>query len=68
MLISRFLGGSFLNYGVDYVEWLMTDAENRNDPMYKVFPRSDLKRPKTTSAQFRYLCSFTLVVTAPVST
>lgn len=34
-----FLGGSFLNYGVEVLNWPSIETENRVDPMSRVFPR-----------------------------
>ena len=38
-LTDRFLGGSFSNYGLAAAGWSGLDAEERVDPMSKVFPR-----------------------------
>jgi len=38
-LTDRFLGGSFSNYGLAAAGWSSLDAEDRVDPMSKVFPR-----------------------------
>jgi len=36
---DRFLGGSFSNFGLEAASWSDIEAEDRVDPMYKVFPR-----------------------------
>lgn len=36
---DTFLGGSFLNYGLEVLSWPSVDPENRVDPMSRVFPR-----------------------------
>lgn len=38
-LTDKFLGGEFLSYGVDVVDFLDQDPETRIDPMARVFPR-----------------------------
>jgi len=38
-ITDKFLGGSFSNYGLEAVSWSDQEAENRVDPMYRVFPR-----------------------------
>jgi len=38
-LTDRFLGGEFLRYGIDVVNFLDQDPETRIDPMSRVFPR-----------------------------
>lgn len=38
-LIDAFLGGVFLNYGLDVIKYSETDQEFRTDPMIKRFPR-----------------------------
>jgi len=41
-LIDLFLGGAFMKYGLDYLQWVQSDYEDRfewEDPMIKVFPR-----------------------------
>ncbi|XP_046445811.1 innexin inx2-like [Daphnia pulex] len=38
-LTNRFLGGEFLRYGIEVVEFLDQDPETRVDPMARVFPR-----------------------------
>jgi len=39
VLTDKFLGGSFSNYGLQAAQWSDMEAEDRVDPMYKVFPR-----------------------------
>ena len=38
-LIDAFLGGVFVNYGLDVIKYSETDQEFRTDPMIKRFPR-----------------------------
>merc|ERR1719270_1219415 len=38
-LINRFLGGVFMTYGTDVINWSESAAEQRTDPMIDVFPR-----------------------------
>lgn len=38
-LTNRFLGGEFLRYGIEVVQFLDQDPETRVDPMARVFPR-----------------------------
>ncbi len=37
--INFFLGGAFLTYGTEVLNWTKADAEQRTDPMIEVFPR-----------------------------
>ncbi len=37
--INFFLGGVFLTYGTEVLNWTEADAEERTDPMIEVFPR-----------------------------
>jgi hypothetical protein len=39
VITDKFLGGSFYNYGIQAATWSDIEAEDRVDPMYKVFPR-----------------------------
>lgn len=38
-LTNAFLGGTFLTYGIEVVQFLDQDPETRVDPMAVVFPR-----------------------------
>ena len=38
-LTNRFLGGEFMRYGIEVVQFLDQDPETRIDPMARVFPR-----------------------------
>ena len=38
-LINKFLGGVFMTYGTDVINWSEADVEGRTDPMIDVFPR-----------------------------
>ena len=38
-LTDKFLGGEFLRYGIEVVQFLDQDPETRVDPMARVFPR-----------------------------
>ena len=38
-LINRFLGGVFMTYGTDVLNWSEAEPEMRTDPMIDVFPR-----------------------------
>lgn len=38
-LTNAFLGGAFLTYGMEVVQFLDQDPETRVDPMARVFPR-----------------------------
>ncbi|GAB6022656.1 hypothetical protein CHUAL_006747 [Chamberlinius hualienensis] len=38
-LTNRFLGGTFLDYGTDVINFTQLDQINRTDPMVMVFPR-----------------------------
>merc|ERR1712079_543463 len=38
-LINKFLGGVFMTYGTDVINWSESDVEGRTDPMIDVFPR-----------------------------
>ncbi|GAB6024648.1 hypothetical protein CHUAL_009788 [Chamberlinius hualienensis] len=38
-LTNRFLGGTFLDYGTDVIEFSQMDQMNRTDPMVMAFPR-----------------------------
>lgn len=38
-LTDRFLGGAFLTYGTDVINFASLDLQNRTDPMVRVFPR-----------------------------
>ncbi|PSN43851.1 hypothetical protein C0J52_11878 [Blattella germanica] len=37
--VDEFLGGAFLTYGTDVINYMNQDQENRTDPMIVVFPR-----------------------------
>ena len=37
--IDKFLGGTFLTYGVDVINLPDQDPETRVDPMVRIFPR-----------------------------
>lgn len=37
--IDRFLGGEFRRYGIDVVNYVNQEQQNRTDPMIRVFPR-----------------------------
>lgn len=37
--INRFLGGVFMSYGTEVINWSEMDAEDRTDPLIEVFPR-----------------------------
>lgn len=38
-MVDKFLGGSFLTYGVDVIKYSNMNQENRSDPMIEIFPR-----------------------------
>jgi len=38
-LVDLFLGGTFTTYGLEVLEYVQLDQENRVDPMVRVFPR-----------------------------
>lgn len=38
-ITNAFLGGEFTTYGVEVIQFAMTDQINRTDPMIKIFPR-----------------------------
>jgi hypothetical protein len=38
-MTDKFLGGAFLNYGTDVINFSNMNQENRTDPMVAVFPR-----------------------------
>ena len=46
-----FLGGTFMNYGLDVMSFPEADVETRVDPMVRIFP-------KVTKCTFRYDGSF----------
>ena len=37
--LNRFLGGSFISYGIDVINFSGKDQKDRTDPMIEVFPR-----------------------------
>lgn len=37
--VDKFLGHTFLNYGIKVIEFSNTDPGNRTDPMIAIFPR-----------------------------
>lgn len=39
IFVDKFLGGAFLTYGTDVINFSSMDQENRSDPMVEVFPR-----------------------------
>ncbi|XP_055305433.1 innexin inx3 [Sitodiplosis mosellana] len=39
IFIDKFLGGTFLTYGTDVINFSNMNQENRSDPMLEVFPR-----------------------------
>lgn len=38
-MIDYYLNGAFMTYGMEVLKFAFTDADERNDPMIKVFPR-----------------------------
>lgn len=38
-IIDTFLGGTFMTYGMEVLEFASMDQENRTDPMIEIFPR-----------------------------
>lgn len=39
IFVDKFLGGAFLTYGTDVINFSNMDQENRSDPMVEIFPR-----------------------------
>lgn len=38
-LMNRFFDGEFLRFGLDVIDYMETDQEDRMDPMIYIFPR-----------------------------
>lgn len=39
VIIDSFLGGTFMTYGMDVLQFTSMDQEHRTDPMIDIFPR-----------------------------
>ncbi|XP_043200722.1 innexin inx2-like isoform X1 [Amphibalanus amphitrite] len=39
IITNQFLGGEFMTYGTQVVEFMNYEPQNRSDPMYEIFPR-----------------------------